>query len=105
LAQQSSEAGLFTMAAEIARSHHECFDGSGYPDGLVGDAIPLAARIVKVADVFDAMTSKRVYKESQDPMVARGEIVAAANTQFDPRVVEAMLRVFDEFLELCPVRD
>ena len=45
------------MAAEIARWHHECFDGSGYPDGLCGDAIPLAARIVKVADVFDAMTT------------------------------------------------
>jgi putative two-component system response regulator len=105
LAKQQPEAGFFPMAAAIARSHHECFDGSGYPDGLMGGAIPLAARIVKVADVFDAMTSERVYKQSQDPLVARGEIVAAANSQFDPRVVEAMLRVFDEFLELCPAPD
>jgi putative two-component system response regulator len=105
LALQQPEAGFFPMAAEVARWHHECFDGSGYPDGLSGDAIPLAARIVKVADVFDAMTTARVYKPSQDPLVARDEIVVAAGSQFDPRVVDAMLRTFDEFLELCLARD
>jgi putative two-component system response regulator len=105
LAEQRPEAGFFPMAAQIARWHHENFDGTGYPDGLRGDAIPLPARIVKVADVFDAMTSERVYKASQDPLVARGEIVAAAHSQFDPRVVAAMLQVFDEFLEICPARD
>jgi putative two-component system response regulator len=102
LAKQQPGSGFFPMAAQVARWHHENFDGSGYPDGLSGDAIPLAARIVKVADVFDAMTTARVYKPSQSPLVARGEIRAAANTHFDPRVVDAMLRVFDEFLELCP---
>ena len=105
LARQQPEAGFFRMAAEIARWHHECMDGSGYPDGLRGDAIPLAARIVKVADVFDAMTTARVYKPSYSPVVTRDEIVSAAGTQFDPQVVEAMLRIFDEFLDMCAARD
>jgi putative two-component system response regulator len=101
LARKQPEAGFFGMAAEIARWHHECVDGSGYPDGLIGNTIPLAARIVKVADVFDAMTTARVYKPSFSPLVTRDEIVAAAGTQFDPQVVEAMLRIFDEFVDLC----
>ena len=67
LAQQQPHVSMFSMAVQIARSHHECFDGSGYPDGLAGRAIPLAARIVKVADVFDAITSTRVYKPKQHP--------------------------------------
>jgi putative two-component system response regulator len=102
LARQQPEAGFFGMAAEIARWHHECLDGSGYPDGLFGKAIPLAARIVKVADVFDAMTTARVYKPSFSPQVARDEIVVGAGSQFDPHVVDAMLRIFDEFVDLCP---
>jgi putative two-component system response regulator len=102
LARQQPEVGFFRMAAEIARWHHECFDGSGYPDGLRGEAIPLAARIVKVADVFDAMTTARVYKPSYAPHFVRDEIVAGSGAQFDPQVVDAMLGVFDEFLELCP---
>jgi putative two-component system response regulator len=101
LARQQPEAAFFQMAAEIARWHHECVDGSGYPDGLCGEAIPLAARIVKVADVFDAVTSARVYKPSYSPLVARDEIIAGAGTQFDPLVVDAMLRIFDEFADSC----
>jgi putative two-component system response regulator len=101
LSRQQPEVGFFRMAADIARSHHECVDGSGYPDGLRGDAIPLAARIVKVADVFDAITTARVYKPSYSPQTARSEIAAAAGSQFDPQVVDAMLRIFDEFVELC----
>lgn len=101
LALHQPEASFFRMASEIARWHHECVDGSGYPDGLCGDAIPLAARIVKVADVFDAITTVRVYKPSYSPLVARDEIVAGAGTQFDPLVVDAMLRIFDEFADSC----
>jgi putative two-component system response regulator len=99
----NQEPGLnyFRMAAEIARWHHESFDGSGYPDGLRGTAIPLAARIVKVADVFDALTSARVYKPSYTPIVARDQIAVVERAKFDPDVVDAMLRVFDEFNDLC----
>ncbi len=90
----------FRMAAEIARWHHESFDGSGYPDGLLGSAIPLAARIVKVADVFDALTSARVYKPSYEPEVARDQIAIVERAKFDPVVIAAMLRMFEEFCDV-----
>ena len=90
----------FRMAAQIARWHHESFDGSGYPDGLTGDAIPLAARIVKVADVFDALTSARVYKPSCEPTVAHDHIAIVERAKFDPVVIDAMLRMFDEFCDV-----
>jgi putative two-component system response regulator len=77
------------MAAEVARHHHERFDGSGYPDRLSGNAIPLAARIVSVADVFDALTSKRVYKEAATFVEACNMIDIAAGTQFDPVIAGA----------------
>jgi hypothetical protein len=77
------------MAADIARHHHERFNGSGYPDGLSGTAIPLAARILSVADVFDALTSKRVYKNAVSVSEAAKELCAGAGTQFDPAVVNA----------------
>lgn len=101
LSRYPADSGLFAMAAQVARSHHECFDGSGYPDGLLGESIPLPARIVKVADVFDAMTSARVYKASCDPTAVRHYIVQGAGAAFDPLVVNAMNRVFDRFLESC----
>ena len=77
------------MAADIARHHHERFDGSGYPDGLSGALIPLAARILAVADVFDALTNKRVYKEAISISAAADEIRAGAGSQFDPAIVAA----------------
>jgi len=78
------------MAASIARHHHERFDGTGYPDGLAGTAIPLAARILAVADVFDALTSKRVYKDAM-PIADAVEIIRhGANSQFDPTIVLAL---------------
>jgi putative two-component system response regulator len=101
LAQQHSDASFFSMAAQIARWHHESFDGTGYPDGLSGAAIPLAARIVKVADVFDALTSARVYKAPSEPAAARKYISETESAAFDPNIVDAMLRVFDEFTEVC----
>lgn len=100
LAQRQPDVSMFQMAVEVARSHHENYDGTGYPDGLVGDAIPLAARIVRVADVFDAITSERVYKPKQSPEEARDLIVASTRAAFDPAVVDAMLRVFYEMAEM-----
>ncbi len=80
-------------AAEIVRAHHEHCDGSGYPCGLRGDQIPRGARIFAVADAFDAITSDRPYRDARSHMVAVEEIVAGSGTQFDPEVVEALLRV------------
>jgi cyclic di-GMP phosphodiesterase len=76
-------------AVEIVRSHHERFDGSGYPRGLRGEEIPLAARIFAVADSFDAMTSDRPYRSALSAETAVGEIRAGSGTQFDPICVDA----------------
>jgi putative two-component system response regulator len=81
----------FELAAVIARSHHECWDGSGYPDGLAGEAIPEVAAIVSVADTFDAMTSGRPYRAARSVAQAVREIVACSGEQFSPRVVEALV--------------
>lgn len=85
------------MAAEIARYHHERFDGSGYCEGLRGDAIPLSARIVALADVYDALTSRRVYKPAMPPQEAYEIILGQSGAQFDPAIVEAFVRCFDQF--------
>jgi response regulator RpfG family c-di-GMP phosphodiesterase len=79
------------MAVDIARYHHERFDGGGYCEGLQGDAIPLAARIVSLADVYDALTSERVYKPAYSEEVAQEIIVRESSAQFDPVVVDAFL--------------
>jgi HD-GYP domain-containing protein (c-di-GMP phosphodiesterase class II) len=71
--------------------HHERFDGTGYPSGLAGDDIPIGARIIAVADVYDALTSMRPYRQAQDSRSARREIQDAAGADFDPRVVAAFL--------------
>lgn len=78
-------------AAEIVYCHHEWFDGTGYPRGLAGDEIPHGARIFAVVDAFDAMTSRRPYRDAMPRDVALMEIARHAGTQFDPRVVEAFL--------------
>ena len=88
------------MAAEIARCHHERCDGTGYPIGLKGNDIPLAARIVSVADVFDALTMKRVYKDAIDVIEARDYIAQRGETQFDPDVVKAFVNRFEEIVEI-----
>ena len=82
------------LAAEIAKHHHEWYNGEGYPSGLAGDEIPLAARIVAVADVFDALISKRPYKDAWPDEKAAQFIVDRAGTQFDPEVVTAFQEVF-----------
>jgi HD-GYP domain-containing protein (c-di-GMP phosphodiesterase class II) len=83
-------------AVEIVRSHHERWDGAGYPRGLRGEAIPLAARIFAVADSFDAMTSDRPYRAALPLEHALDEIAAGAGTQFDPDVARAFLELVDE---------
>ncbi|MBI4285024.1 MAG: response regulator [Chloroflexi bacterium] len=75
------------------RHHHEHYDGSGYPDGLAGDSIPLTARILAVADAYDAMTSERPYRKALPAEVACAEITRCAGTQFDPAVVDCLLRL------------
>jgi putative two-component system response regulator len=80
----------------VIRSHHEQFDGSGYPQGLAGESIPLFSRIISVVDSYDAMTSKRPYRPSRAHVDAIAEIKAKSGRQFDPRCVEAFLAVFEE---------
>ncbi|MCI0777156.1 MAG: HD domain-containing protein [Chloroflexi bacterium] len=84
----------FQLATKIARSHHERWDGAGYPDGLSGSAIPQAATVVTVADAFDAMTHDRPYRASQSVDEAIKEIVKHAGKQFNPAVVEALERLY-----------
>ncbi|KAF0189340.1 MAG: response regulator containing a CheY-like receiver domain and an HD-GYP [Desulfobulbaceae bacterium] len=88
---------FLTLAKEIAHWHHERWDGSGYPDGLVGDAIPISARLMALADVFDALINRRVYKDAMPFSDAYDIIVAESGRQFDPDVVEAYRSLFNEF--------
>jgi len=81
--------------AQAVLHHHECYDGSGYPHGLTGDAIPVAARIVCVVDAYSAMITRRSYKDAYTEERARAELTRCAGTQFDPRIVEAFLYVMD----------
>ncbi len=87
----------------IVRSHHERMDGTGFPDGLVGDEIPLEARIVAVADAYDAMTTNRAYRPSRTAVAAIEELRHAAGSQFDLPVVEAFVRAHPE-LTRHPIR-
>jgi hypothetical protein len=91
-----SEIDLHPFVSQIARSGHERFDGEGYPDSLSGEAIPLPARIVLVADAFDALTSDRPYRDKRPPHQALAEIRANAGTQFCPHVVAALDRLARE---------
>lgn len=97
---EGSSSKLIMLAADIALSHHEKFDGTGYPNGLKGDAIPLAARIVAVADVFDALTSERPYKQAWDLERARNFLVEHSGTHFDPLCVDAFLAAWEDILQV-----
>ncbi len=88
-----------TEVAAIVRHHHEQFDGTGYPDGLKGDAIPLSARVLAAADAFEAMTSERPYRSAMSGAKAMDELRKNAGTQFDPAVVAAVERVAGRFTE------
>src|SRR5262249_31719997 len=80
----------------IVRSHHERWDGKGYPDGLAGEAIPRLARIVAVADTFDAMTSDRPYRKGMPPEVAFAAIEKQSGQQFDPECAAAFVAIRDD---------
>lgn len=85
------------IAKQVAYYHHERWDGNGYPHGLANDDIPLVARIVAVADVYDALTSKRPYKNPLSHIESKGIILAGSGSQFDPEIVDAFLRHEEEF--------
>jgi response regulator RpfG family c-di-GMP phosphodiesterase len=101
MARDQVGSGTFMdMAADIARFHHEKFDGSGYCAGLKGEQIPLPARIVALADVYDALTSERVYKQPYTPEDAREIILHDSGSHFDPVIVNAFVARFDAFREV-----
>jgi len=93
---------FLTLAKEIAHWHHEKWDGSGYPDGLAGDAIPVSARIMALADVFDALISRRVYKEPMSFDEIRKIFIAGRGQHFDPDMVDAFFANFNDF---CAIAD
>ena len=99
------DAGFLRMARDIAASHHEWWNGQGYPLGLHGEDIPLSGRIVAVADVYDALTSKRIYKGAFTHSVARDLIVKESGSHFDPEVVAAFLDREEEFIEIHNLYD
>jgi putative two-component system response regulator len=94
-------AEFLTLAKEIAHWHHERWDGAGYPDGLVGEAIPLSARLMALADVFDALICERVYKPPIPVTDARALIIAGRGTQFDAAIADAFAAGFDEFAAIA----
>ncbi len=96
----ASKSPLLQLAAEIAYTHHEKFDGSGYPRGLSGESIPLSGRIVAVADVFDVLTSTRPYKKAWSVEDAAEYLRNNAGKHFDPACVEAFFSEFDEILAI-----
>jgi putative two-component system response regulator len=89
------------LAKEIAHWHHEKWDGSGYPDGLAGEAIPVSARLMAIADVFDALISPRVYKPPMPLSEARDIIAAGRGSHFDPDMADAFLHSFDAFADIA----
>jgi len=97
----SGGSSFLTCAMEIALSHQEKWDGSGYPQGLAGDEIPISARLMAVADVYDALISERYYKKAFSHEVAVGIILEGRGSHFDPDVVDAFKRIEAEFLEIA----
>lgn len=98
--QTRPDVSYLRMARDIAFSHHEKFDGSGYPHGLKGEQIPLCGRIVALADVYDALTTKRVYKPAYTHEKARAIILEGAGSHFDPAIVDAFIQNEDLFLAI-----
>lgn len=87
-------------AAEISLTHHEKWDGSGYPQGLKGEDIPISGRITAVADVFDALGSKRAYKDPWDSTRIKAILEEERGRHFDPALIDIMIENFDEFLSV-----
>jgi hypothetical protein len=97
---QCSNTPIFKMAAEIALYHHEKWDGSGYPKGLAGDNIPQSAQIVAIADVFDALTMKRSYKEAWSVEASLEEMRANSGTHFNPALLTIFLNILPKILNI-----
>ncbi|PCJ30613.1 MAG: two-component system response regulator [Gammaproteobacteria bacterium] len=95
-----SDSPLFKLAAEIALTHHEKWDGSGYPQNLKGEEIPESSRIVMIADVFDALTMKRPYKEAWPVEKAFDELQQCTGTHFEKRLVDLFISAHDEIVQL-----
>ncbi|MCF0216876.1 MAG: response regulator [Fibrobacteraceae bacterium] len=91
---------MVVIAADIALAHHERWDGTGYPSGIKGEEIPVGARLMAVADVYDALRSRRPYKEPYPHEVALSEICKGKGTQFDPDVVDAFVEIQDQIQEI-----
>ena len=85
----------FAHLAPAVRASHERWDGAGYPDGLAGEEIPLAARIIAACDTYDAIITDRPYRQARSPRQARDELRRVAGTQLDPRVVDAVIEELD----------
>ncbi len=98
--QKYPDAEFLRFARDIVACHHERWDGAGYPNRLAGESIPLCARIVSVADVYDALTSDRVYRRAMSPDEARQIIIDGSGSQFDPDVVAAFVELTAEFEEI-----
>jgi putative two-component system response regulator len=92
---------FLVLAKEISRHHHEQWGGDGYPDGLQGEAIPLSARLMAVADVFDALISRRVYKDPMPFADARAAIADGRGRRFDPAIVDVFIENFDDFVAIA----
>lgn len=92
---------FLSVAKEIVRWHHEKWDGSGYPDGLVGPDIPVSAQLMAVADMFDALISKRVYRARMSPEEARAVVCACSGEHFDPRLIEVFKVCFDDLVAIA----
>lgn len=97
----SRPVAFLALAKEIARWHHEKWDGTGYPDGLAGEAIPLSARVMALADVFDALISPRVYKTPMSFDDAHDIIAAGRGRHFDPYIVDVFLAGYGRFEEIA----
>ncbi|MEN9684064.1 MAG: hypothetical protein RLZZ427_1815 [Pseudomonadota bacterium] len=100
-AQQGNSSKVLVLGAEIAASHHENWDGSGYPAGLSGTAIPQSARIVALADVYDALTSHRPYKQPWTHAEAQAHIIELSGTKFDPEIVAAFCEEAETFNQIA----
>ena len=99
--QYQNKKTIIGTAIKIAGGHHEHWDGSGYPRGLVGEAIPVAARIMAIADVYDALVSKRVYKRQWTHEEAASEIISMRGTKFDPVIVDAFIAEQNNILDIA----
>ena len=95
--EANTRSGFLDVAKDIVLSHHEKWDGTGYPQGLQGESIPMAARLMAVADVYDALISRRIYKDAMPHAQAVSILLRGRSSHFDPDVIDAFERIQDEF--------